>query len=253
MTEIATPPAVPPAVPPAPGKSAWERLAGVFFSPVETFEDIARRPDLLMPLAIIVIISIISTAMLVPKMDFESATRDAIQQSGQKMSEQDLDRAVRMGSGIGKTMAYFSPVFSIIILAIIAGVLLLAFRLLGGDGNFKQAFSASAWSWMPYLVSGIITTIVLATRRTVDPQEIPTLIKSNLGFLSDPRENPVAFTLLSSLDVFSIWSLVLLILGFAALSRFSRGKAAAIVVTLWIVQLLVRAGFAALGAAASAS
>jgi hypothetical protein len=42
---------------------------------------------------------------------------------------------------------------------------------------------------------------------------------------------------------------ILLIFGFSALSKFSRAKSAAIVISLWVVQIFVKLGFAAIGAA----
>ena len=53
-----------------------------------------------------------------------------------------------------------------------------------------------------------------------------TMIKTNPGFLVDMKTHPMLFALLSSLDVFTIWTVVLLIIGFAALSRASKAKAA---------------------------
>jgi FtsH-binding integral membrane protein len=61
-------------------------------------------------------------------------------------------------------------------------------------------------------------------------------------------EHPVLFSLLSSFDIFTIWTLILLIIGFSTLSRMSRGKSAAIVISLWLFTVVVKLGFAALGA-----
>jgi hypothetical protein len=76
-----------------------------------------------------------------------------------------------------------------------------------------------------------------------------TVLKSNPAFLVDMKEHAVLFSLLSSLDIFTIWTIVLLIIGFAALTRSSKAKSAAIVIPLWAVVILIKVGFAAMGAA----
>lgn len=247
-TEFAEPYApAPPAQQPA--KNSFQRIAGVLFAPADTFRDIARKPDVLVPLAILVILGFISAAILVPRMDFEAMMQEQMAQSGRQMSDADLERAARMGAAFGKVMAFASPIFGIAVWAIIAGVLLLAHRLLGGEGNFKQAFSTTIYAWIPTAISGIVLTIVAAAKGEVNPATMNTLVKSNPAFLVDMKDNPILFALLSSLDLFTIWTLILLIVGFSTLSRVSRAKSAAIVVSLWLVTVVVKLGFAALGAA----
>ena len=53
---------------------------------------------------------------------------------------------------------------------------------------------------------------------------------------------------LSSVDIFMIWTLILLVIGFSTLSRLSRAKSAAIVISLWLVTVVIKVGLAALGA-----
>jgi hypothetical protein len=96
------------------------------------------------------------------------------------------------------------------------------------------------------LILSIITTVVVLARGTFDPTTAATMVMSNPAFLTDMKEQPVLFSLLSSLDVFTIWTLVLFTFGFAALAKMARSSAAGIVVSLWIAFLLVKIGFAAL-------
>ena len=237
------------AAPAVAQKNGMQRLAGVLFAPAETFEDIARKPDFLAPILAIVLIGILSSIAVVPKLDFESMMREQMAQSGREMSPADMDTAARIGAATGKVFAYSAPVINLIMLLIIAGVLLMAFRLMGGDGTFKQAYSASLYAWMPLLVYSIIAAIIIMSRESVTPDLLPVIVRSNPGFLADPQSQKVLFALLTSLDVFTIWTLALLSFGFASLARVTRTKAAVIVVTLWVVLLVFKLGFAALGAA----
>lgn len=247
-TGIAEPaPAAPITEPPA--KNSFQRIAGVLFAPAETFRDIARKPDILIPLIVLIVIGYAVTAVLVPRMDFDTMMREQMEQQNRQMSEADMARTLKMVSAFGKVMAWAGPILGILFYLVIAGVLLLAHRLFGGEGNFAQAFSATLYSWMPQALSSIIVAIVAFTRGSLNPATMATLVKSSPAFLVDMKEHPVLFSLLSSLDVFTIWTVILLVIGFAALSRLSKAKSAVIVVSMWLVVIVVKLGFAALGAA----
>ena len=97
-------------------------MIGVLFSPNETFADIVRRPNLLAPLIIMVVITLISTVIVVPRMDFETMMRDQLAASGKmnNMSSEDADRMVRFSVAFGKAIGYASPLFVIGAWAVIA-------------------------------------------------------------------------------------------------------------------------------------
>lgn len=237
------------ASPQPPAKNSFQRIAGVLFAPAETFKDIARKPDFLVPLIVLVVVGFVVTAILVPRMDFEAAFRAQMEQSGNQMTEADMERGLKMMTAIGKVMAWTGPIWGVLIWVIIAGVLLLAFRLFGGEGTFGQAFSTTLYSWFPQVISSIVLAVVALARGQIDPTTMATVVKSSPAFLVDMKEQPVLFAFLSSLDIFTIWTVILLIIGFATLSRVSRAKAAVIVLSLWAVQIVIKLGFAALGAA----
>ena len=70
----------------------------------------------------------------------------------------------RMTKAGGKVFAWAAPGIFVIWYLLVAGVLLLTFRLMGGEGNFSQAFSATLYAWMPQVISSIIGTIVAVAR-----------------------------------------------------------------------------------------
>ena len=236
-----------PAAAPAPAEpkpNPFARMIGVLFSPNETFASIARRPDWVVPLLTIVLIGYVTTFFIMPRLDWDavvSMQEEQIKAKNPNMSQEDLDRVEKMTKAGGKVFAWIAPVIFVLWYLLVAGVLLLAFRLLGGQGTFRQAFSATLYAWMPLLLNGIILTIVAVARGgLIDPTQMPTLVKSNPAFLVNMKAQPVLFALLASIDIFTIWTVVLLIIGFAALSRVSKAKAAAIVISMWVVCILIK-------------
>src|SRR5437763_17008612 len=134
---IATPA---PVVEPKP--NSFQRIIGVLFSPDATFASIARRPDWVVPLLLILVIALGNGILIASRIDFGAPAREAMAQN-KNMTQEQMDRAERFSTGMGKVAKFIAPVITIIVLLIIAGVLLLAVRLMGGEGNVGQAFSAT--------------------------------------------------------------------------------------------------------------
>jgi hypothetical protein len=222
-----------------PKPNSFQRIVGVLIAPNETFSSIARTPDWVVPLVLILVVSLISGIVIAQRVDFVSAVREQMAEN-KNISPDQMDRSVRMVSAFSKVAAYCAPIFSIIFLLIIAAAMLVAFRLFGGENNFKQSFSVSVYAWMPGLVKSIITLAIILSRDTVPAQDLAIIVRSNLGFLVDMKTNPMAFAVLTSLDVFTIWILILYTIGFSYASRLSKAKSAAIVVALWAVTVLFK-------------
>jgi hypothetical protein len=223
-----------------PKPNPFQRIIGVLFSPDATFASIARRPDFVVPLVLLLIVSLAAGVIMAPHVDFGAAARESMEQNKNATPEQ-IEKAVRISASIGKVFTYISPVLSLIGLLVIAGIVLLAFRIFGGEGDFKQAFSVTCYASIPTIIKTVVTLIIIAAKGGMIPaQALATLVRSNLGFLVDYKANPMAFALLSSFDIFSFWFLALLIIGFSYVARVSKVKAAVTIISLWIVVLLLK-------------
>jgi hypothetical protein len=70
---------------------------------------------------------------------------------------------------------------------------------------------------------------------------------TNLGMLMSADSSPVLKAVLSHFDIFTIWLLILLTIGLAAVSKnMNKSKAATVTFGLFIIGLVLRVGFAAL-------
>jgi membrane protein, antimicrobial resistance system len=239
-------------LPPAKPKNVFARIAGVLFAPTETFEDIARKPDVLAPLILLLVLGYVCTFVLMPIIDWDSvvtAQTEAMRAKNPNIDNATIERVEGMTRTMGRIMGYIGPIFGVIAWLVVAGVLFLAFRLMGGQGTFKQAFSVTLYSWIPLTICSILMSIISYAKGSFNPMLAPVIVKSNPAFLVDMKEKAALFSLLSAFDLFTIWTLILLVFGFAIVSKFSKAKSAAIIVSLWLVAVLVKAGFAALGAA----
>lgn len=232
----------PPAVPAKP--NPVKRLGGVILAPDETLREIAARPDWLVPLVVILLVSLLTNLVALPHIDMETAFREQLEE--RRVPPEQIDKQMEGYEQIRRFFAPIGVLFLAVMALIIAAILLVAFKVMGGEGSFRQSWSVTLYSWVPQLLKGLLVTFLIYRAGTVDAEELPALLKSNLGFLADPKGSPLLFALLTSIDIFNIWSVILLAIGLSYAHKLSRGKAFGIVVTLWIVVILGKIGLAAL-------
>lgn len=122
---------------------------------------------------------------------------------------------------------------------LVAGLLHLGSTLLGGRGSMQSALNVVAWASLPFALRDILRVIfMLATKHAISSPGLSGFVASS-GFLSK---------LLSHVDIFWIWYLILLIIGFAIADGLPRNKA---FVGVTVVLLLVLAAQAGLGSLTS--
>jgi hypothetical protein len=235
------------AVPPAPepaSDSALARLPGVFFSPVRTFESIARKPTWLAPLILWTAMSVGVTAALLPKIDYEQLTRQAMQKRGQTVSEDRMASIVEQQKKVGGIFGWVIGAVSPTVISLICAVVIWgAFKAFGWDARFSQAFGVTTHAFLPGVLKAVLLLVLITRQETVNPQTLGDLLTSNLGFLVPRDSSKPLHSLLQSFDIFSLWTLCLFVVGFAAAARIKRGAAAGVIVTLWLVSVAVAVGW----------
>lgn len=229
-----------PAPPQEPNPNSFSRIAGVFFAPGETFASIVRRPDFVVPLVILLVISLLTGVIVAQKVDFKELARDAIeaQPRAKNLPPDILQKQVNMTAGFMKVASYGSPIISTLVMVILAAILFAAFKIFGGEGDFLQALSITVYAWYPNLIRAIVSVVALLSKKTLTMYALQNPVASNIGYFINPKLHPIAAAFWSSIDLFTIWTIVLLIIGFAAMSRFSRMKSAVIILSLWAVKIL---------------
>lgn len=222
----------------------FSRMAGAIIAPVDTFKGIAEKPNFLIAMIVFVVIALATTLIVTPHIDLDASLRAQFQKQG--LSPEQADKAIEMAEKIQKFSAPINVVVYPIILLVIAGIPFIIFKVFGAAGTFAQFLGATVYAWVPEVVKGVITTILVAFKGKLTIEEMSTLLKSNPGSIVSMSDDPIAFAALSAIDFFDIWTVVLLIIGFAFAARVSRARSAAVVLTLWVIFTLGRIGIAAL-------
>lgn len=228
-----------------------ERLIGTIFSPGETFADINRKPTWLVPVLIAIVLSIGFSLFFQWRvnLDYEQLVRDQIKKAtearGQQMPSEEV---VQQQVAVTRVISRVAPVvYPPIFCFIIAGIFALGMMLMSAQTTFKKILSVSAWSnTATSLIYCIVAAASLMVRdpTTVDPTQPGGIAATNLGAFI-PVESSGLRAMLGAIDIFTIWFLILLSIGFAAISgtkRMTASKTGTLVFGLWAVWLIIRAG-----------
>ena len=235
---VETPPAA------APKSNPAQRLGGVIVAPDRTLREVAARPDWVVPFIVILLVSVLTTILVTPRVDVETTVREQLEERG--MSQDEIDQTLDVMAKIQKFTVPLTIAFIPMFLLIIAGAYLLAFKMMGGEGTFKQSWSLTLYAWIPQLIKGVIVSLLILRSGMVTAEEVQTILKSHPGVLVDPSEQPALFALLSSFEIFNIWTLILMGIGFAYGHRVSRARSFAIVLILWAIVCAGKVGLAML-------
>jgi hypothetical protein len=224
------------------------RLIGVFFSPKSTFADIAARPSWILPVVLMAVLGVVVGFVMNQKIDWRDVSAKRIEDSPRaaNMSAEQKEQQIAMGAKISPGVAYGIGVAWPILQALIVGaVLLLAYNVIGGAGaRFSTSMGIVSHAYFPWILYSLLFIFILFLKApgTVD---LDNPIATNLGaFL--PESTPKALMSLGkSIDIFSIWTLFLISIGFTAVNpKKLQGKALGIALSVWAVYVACKAGLA---------
>jgi len=99
---------------------------------------------------------------------------------------------------------------------------------------------------MPLLISFVLTIVTIYASKGPETFNLNNPIASNLGYFLDPKNSKLLYWLGSCLDVFNIWVVVLLGIGYSRVSSNKVKRTPAMVV--FAVAYVLMKGFGALRA-----
>ena len=235
----------PPTPAPTARYSAFQRLWMMFTSPGQVFEDIGIKPTWVLIMVVLVLLGVGLQAAIAPHIDYEATLRARLADRADDLNDEQMENMVATGEKFAK----FGPIFALVIApfvwAIMAAVFLVMLKIVGSEIDFKKTLSTVLHGyWPPTAVALILTGILVQRVGKVPEQELGNIVKANLGAFMSPDMPAWLTAAAGTISIFNIWAVVLLIIGFAAVGKISRGKAAVAALVPWIVWMVSRAGFA---------
>jgi len=236
-------------VAPAGQRSFGQILVGLYTAPTEAFRSIVARPTVLVPLVLCLVIVVGFSVLWVSKVDPVVFMREQIEQSPRtaNMDPAQKELIIERQAKFFKYFAYVPVVAAPIFYLLVALTYLIIFRFMfGAELTFKQSLSIALWT---FLVVGLVQTplmlIVMAAKGdwNLDPNKV---LQANLALLVPATAPKWLTALASSFDLFTLWILALLAIGYGVASRRTMSGALPGVLAPWIIIVLIKVGWAAM-------
>jgi hypothetical protein len=142
----------------------------------------------------------------------------------------------------GATFMYIIPLVGTLTVlwlgwVLVGGLLHLGSTLLGGRGSMQSALNIVAWASLPFALRDILRIIYMfSVGHAINSPGFSGFVLSSV-FLSQ---------ILSRIDLFWLWYLILVVIGFSIADGLSRNKALVGVVLVLLLILVAQAGLGAL-------
>jgi hypothetical protein len=226
-------------------------MMGVFFSPGETFRDIARRPGFVAPLILYMVLGLGFAWMMNQRIDWGSYFRHQAEKNPRfaDLSEEQKQRALGPQTKYAPMFAYgIGLAGSPLSILILSGLYLAGFNTIAGAGiRFGTTVGVVAHGLMPSAIASVlgIVTMSLKSHGDVTPETI--LASHVAAYLPDDTPRWLQ-SIGASFEIFWIWAMCLFVIGFraGATRKVSTGTAAGIIFGIWGVWILAKAGLAAI-------
>lgn len=250
MSEMAVPAVAEPAK-----LSQWERVVDTFTAPSKTFDDIKRgNRSWWLPFLIMIACSYILFAAITVRIGWDQVAQNTIHL--QPKTEAKLAQVPPEQRAMSMKFTQYameggfaaSPVLALLASAIISLVMLGTINFIfGGRATFSSVFAVWMYAGLPGIIKTLLGTIVIFAGMAPESFNLENPAPTNIGAFLNPQDvGPALYKLASSLDVITIWTLILLGSGLAAVAGKKRSSGYIAVFGWWAVIVLFGVGIAAI-------
>ncbi len=216
-------------------------LVKIFSEPSAVYRSIKAKASWVIPIVVIVLVTIVSGYLTFPyqmKMQVQRLEQNQnISQDQLKAAREGMEKVQDSPIVAAISAVIVGVVFVIAVLIGAALYMLMGTAIFGGTARFAQLFAVSAWSMLPMMLGTIVKLPLILSKGSLD-------VRTSLALLmpGESLTNSLVSVVNSVTDIFTIWSLVLAIIGISIVYTFSKAKAAAVVLVPSAVLVLVGLG-----------
>lgn len=227
--------------------NSMQRLWMMYTAPGAVFGDIRVKPTWAICMVLIVALSVVAQMMILPHLDAEATLRARLGDRATEMTDEEIEQIVERTEKFTKLSPLIGIVAGPIFWVILAAIFFVLLKIVGSDVDFVKSLATTLHAYWPASVVQLVLTSILVQRMGVMPQEdLANIVKSHLGAFLSPDAPAWLSAAASTINIFNIWTVVLLIIGFATVGKISRGRAAVVALVPWVVWLVGKVGVAAL-------
>lgn len=241
---------------PLPGDSALSepsRIIYAFIAPTKTFADLRRNSSWWVPWLLISVIALLFVYTVQVKVGFDQVVRNEIAsnpRSEAQLSRLPANQRAERLQGITKfteAVAYASPLTGLIAFVIIAAVFMASFNFGAGTSvPFKTSLAVVTYGNLPTVIYSLLGILSLAVGVNPEVFNIRNPVATNPAYFMDPTGNRFIYGMASALDLFVLWTLILMAVGYSAVSKLKRSTALTVIIGWYLVWKLVTSGLTVL-------
>ncbi len=227
--------------------SALGNLVNALISPREAFESLAKRPTFALAMIVLVALTTILSYIAMSKVTPADFLK-TLEESGRQLPPNAQEHAGKFLAVATWGQVGASIVIAPLVYLAVAGIFLVIFRMAGSEISFRQSLATTIHGMLPFGVLALVGIAVTLGREQLSLSQIQSgqIVASNLGFLAGDQTSKAIRALLTSVDLFSVWCIALLAIGYRVVAKIRGGTAWAGVLGLWIVGVLIKVGLSAI-------
>ncbi len=212
------------------------RLVNLFVKPSATFQSIKEKmtwKQTLIPIMILILLSVISYKLTLPVTIPEAEKRILkIERLSDEQKTVQIQKTVERMNG---TIPYIGIVISqpIVILIIGAFFLILGNIFGGGKTELLKMVGVTLYIQMVDVIVSIIKIPLMLSQKTIDVQTSLALA------FPEVNHSNIFYNIASQIDVFTVWKIILWILAFQIIYKYSSKKASFLVIPIWVILAIV--------------
>ncbi len=238
-----------------PGLSQWQRVSNTFSAPSKTFADIKNgHKSWWLPFVIYVLLGFAFFGVVNSKVGMRQVSENQIRLSPKaeermaQLTPEQRETQMKLSSTITEVAFLATPVLYLIMGAIISLVLLGTINFgFGGKAKFGSLYAVWMYAMLPSVIKTLLGIIVLYAGAAPESFNVKNFAPTNLGAFLNPIDiGPALYSLASSIDVITIWTLVLVGIGTAMVAGVKRSSGYIAAFGWWVLVVLVGVGTAAL-------
>ncbi len=239
----------------AAGLSQMQRITNIFSAPSKTFKDIkAGHRSWWLPFVIYIILGYAFFGVISTKIGMRQVTENQIHLSQKtqdrlaQLTPEQRELQMKISTTVTTWVFYLTPALLLIIGVVVSAVMLGTINFgFGGKATFGGVFSMWMYAMLPSMVKTLLGIAVVLAGAAPESFNVKNYAPTNLGaFLSPTDTGAALYSLASSIDVITIWCLVVMGIGLATVAGVKRSSGYISVFAWWILVVLIGVGSAAL-------
>jgi hypothetical protein len=247
-------PEVQPAAEQEPGLSQLQRVSNTFTAPSKTFADIKRgHRSWWLPFIIFAAMSYILFGVVSSRIGMLQVVQNQIHLSPkqeERMNEatpEQRETSMKISLGITQGIFLANPILVLAVLALGSlGLWGTINFLFGGKATYGSIFTVWMYAGLPGIIKVLLGIVVIYAGTAPESFNIKNYAPTNLGAFLNPLEtNAALYSLASSIDIITIWTMILLGMGIATVAGVKRSSGYIAVFGWWAIFVLIGAGWAA--------